>query len=117
MEFEAVPAASVVVTGGRVLQSNLIRRSSKSWQVGMMVSIEGDQTTNTRSSRCEGDKKLFGEIGCTTKGNFTDDEGGKLLPVGSGEVHHGVEDLNACVGIDVYAALVGRARNGRIRGR
>ena len=36
---------------GRDRQSSLMRRSSKSWHVGMMVSIESDQTTSTRSSR------------------------------------------------------------------
>ena len=37
---------------GRERHRSLIRRSSKSWQVGMIVSIESDQTTRTRSSRC-----------------------------------------------------------------
>lgn len=37
---------------GRERQSSLMRRSSKSRHVGMMSSIESDQTMSTRSSRC-----------------------------------------------------------------
>jgi hypothetical protein len=115
MEFEAVPAASVVATGGRVLHNSLMRRSSKSWQVGMMVSMEGDQTTNTRSSRCR--DKEFGKRCGTMRRRDTDDECGELLPISGGEVHHGVEDLDTCVGIDIDAALVWCARGRRMRGQ
>lgn len=66
-EFEAEPAPSGLATGGRDRHKSLMRRSSKSWQVGMMVSMEKDQTTNTRSSRYENVKRLLGRNGGTTR--------------------------------------------------
>ena len=106
-------APSVVGIGGRVRHNSLISRSSKSWQVGMMDSIEGAQTTKTRSSRCKDNKKLFGKGG----ERRTHDECGELLPVSGRKVHHSVEDLNACVRIDIDATLIGGAGSRRMRGR
>lgn len=45
-----------VVAFGRERQSSLMRRSSKSWHVGMIVSRLSDHTMSTRSSRCVGEK-------------------------------------------------------------
>ena len=42
----------------------------------------------------------------TRSGTKTDDECCELLLVCGGEVHHGVEDLDAGIGVDIDAALV-----------
>ncbi len=47
LELVAAPAAF-----GLERHKSLMRRSSKSWHVGMIVSIESDHTMSTRSSRC-----------------------------------------------------------------
>ena len=109
-EFSTEPAPSAL-GAGRERHKSLIRRSSKSWQVGMIASTEEAQTTNTRSSLCGNNTRLLGKNGDAI-GKKTDDERGKLLFVCGGEVHHGVEDLNAGVGVDIDAALIWCAGNG-----
>lgn len=50
----AVSAEAEDESGGRARQTSLMSLSSKSRHVGMMVSRLSDQTSSTRSSRCEG---------------------------------------------------------------
>lgn len=50
----AVSADAEDESGGRARQTSLMSLSSKSRHVGMMVSRLSDQTSSTRSSRCEG---------------------------------------------------------------
>lgn len=80
-----------------------------------MVSMEGAQTTNTRSSRCETIRgwsvKVVGR-----PGENTYDERGELFFIRRGEVHHSIENLDAGVGVDIDAALVWRTGNERMRG-
>ena len=102
-EFEAEPAPSGLAIGGRDRHKSLMRRSSKSWQVGMIDSTEGDQTTNTRSSRCKYNKRSLGQSSGRKK---TYNKCGELLFVCRGEVHHGIEDLDTGIGVDIDAALI-----------
>ena len=46
-----------------------------------------------------------------SKETATHDEGGALLLVRAGEVHHRLEDLDARVGVDVYRVVIGPAGN------
>jgi len=76
--------------------------------------MEEAQTTNTRSSRCKNNKRLLGK-GCGASRRTTYDECGELLLVRRGEVHHGVEDLNAGIGVDRDAVLIWCAGKKRVR--
>ena len=49
-------------------------------------------------------------------GECTDDECGKLFSIRRGEVHHGFEDLDTGIGVDINAVLVRCAGNGWVRG-
>ena len=49
-------------------------------------------------------------------GEKTYNKCGELLFVCSGEIHHGIEDLNAGIGVDIDAVLIWRAGSGRVSG-
>jgi hypothetical protein len=82
---------------GRVRQRSLISRSSKSLQIGMMRSSESDQITSTRSSRWGG----WVSMGNGENGVMAHDKCGALLLVGRGQEEDRLQDLDACVGVDV----------------
>lgn len=51
--------------------------------------------------------RIAAEVKGETRGRWTYDKGGILLLVGSGEVHHGFDDLDARIRIDVDRPVVG----------
>lgn len=88
-----------------------MRRSSKSLHVGMMASRESDQTTRTRSSRYQLKRLVFCMSLLRTDRGYiaelcTYDECGVLLPVSMWKHHHRLNDLNACVRIDIDTLVV-----------
>ena len=91
------------VAGGRERQRSLMRRSSRSRQVGMMASRSSDQMTRTRSSRC---RKGGVRSESREERRGTNYEGSALVLLCVWEHVHGVEDLDAGVGVDVDALVV-----------
>ena len=82
-----------------------MRRSSKSWQMGMMRSRDSDQITITRSSLYVTSKGWWKSI----RENKTYDEGRALLFIRLRKHEHRLQDLDAGLSIDVDALLVCRA--------
>ena len=50
-------------------------------------------------------------------GENTHNECSELFPIRRREIHHGIEDLDAGIGVDIDTALIWCAGSGRVRGR
>ena len=72
---------------GRDRHSSLMSRSSKSWHIGMIESIESDQTTMTLSSRCG--NSWFSQIRVPRRVEFNPRES-RALSVQPSETRHGM---------------------------